>query len=225
MNSITWNAIETLLLDMDGTLLDLKYDNHFWLELVPKSYAEKHQLTAEQAKKSLQDLYLNYHGTLDWYCIDFWSEKLELDIIKLKQETAHVIEYRRGTLKFLQESKKLGKKIYLTTNAHPKVLAIKLQHLDFSEYFDELLSSHQTGFPKEDLKFWQAIEQKWQFNKNTTLFVDDSVSILRKAQEFGIKNLLAVEFPDSSRNSNVFDFADMTDEFEKVNQLDEILSL
>ncbi|HBT55971.1 MAG TPA: haloacid dehalogenase, partial [Pseudomonas sp.] len=32
---LNWNAIDTVLLDMDGTLLDLHFDNHFWLEHMP----------------------------------------------------------------------------------------------------------------------------------------------------------------------------------------------
>src|SRR5690606_507131 len=30
MQSLPWNQIDTVLLDMDGTLLDLHFDNHFW---------------------------------------------------------------------------------------------------------------------------------------------------------------------------------------------------
>ncbi|MCP4043692.1 MAG: haloacid dehalogenase, partial [Gammaproteobacteria bacterium] len=35
MPVINWNSIHTVLLDMDGTLLDLHFDNQFWLEHVP----------------------------------------------------------------------------------------------------------------------------------------------------------------------------------------------
>ncbi|HNG60363.1 MAG TPA: haloacid dehalogenase, partial [Cellvibrionaceae bacterium] len=38
---IPWQAIDTLLLDMDGTLLDLHYDNYFWLEYLPRAFAAK----------------------------------------------------------------------------------------------------------------------------------------------------------------------------------------
>ena len=40
---IDWNAINTVLLDMDGTILDLHFDNYFWKEYVPQKYAEKTQ--------------------------------------------------------------------------------------------------------------------------------------------------------------------------------------
>ena len=41
---LPWPEIHTVLLDMDGTLLDLRFDNHFWRELVPERYAERHGL-------------------------------------------------------------------------------------------------------------------------------------------------------------------------------------
>ncbi|MDH3916294.1 MAG: haloacid dehalogenase, partial [Chromatiales bacterium] len=33
-----WSTVDTVLLDMDGTLLDLRFDNYFWQELVPSRY-------------------------------------------------------------------------------------------------------------------------------------------------------------------------------------------
>ena len=44
---ILWNKINTVLLDMDGTLLDLNFDNHFWLEFVPARFAEANNLSIE----------------------------------------------------------------------------------------------------------------------------------------------------------------------------------
>ena len=37
---INWPQIDTVFLDMDGTLLDLHFDNHFWREHMPRRYAE-----------------------------------------------------------------------------------------------------------------------------------------------------------------------------------------
>ena len=30
VEGIDWTQLDTILLDMDGTLLDLEFDNHFW---------------------------------------------------------------------------------------------------------------------------------------------------------------------------------------------------
>lgn len=218
IKSLNWDSIETILLDMDGTLLDLAFDNYFWLELIPTAYAEKHQLSAQEAESYLKQLYNEFHGTLEWYCIDFWSEKMGLDIAQLKQQVSEKVDYREGTIEFLESVRKLGKKIYLVTNAHPDTLRIKLQIRDFSSYFDELLSSHETGYPKEEQQFWHGIEEKWGFDKNKALFVDDSATILQAAQDFGIGNVVGVSHPDSSKEPIQFE------SFASVNQLTELLT-
>ena len=38
---LNWDNIDTVLLDLDGTLLDLNFDLEFWLEYIPKVYSKK----------------------------------------------------------------------------------------------------------------------------------------------------------------------------------------
>jgi len=52
-SSINWSEIDTILLDMDGTLLDLNFDLHFWMEYLPLVYANKHNLTHQQSKDKI----------------------------------------------------------------------------------------------------------------------------------------------------------------------------
>ena len=39
---INWHDIDTVLLDLDGTLLDLHFDNYFWCQHLPLCYARRH---------------------------------------------------------------------------------------------------------------------------------------------------------------------------------------
>ncbi len=41
---IDWDNIDTVLLDMDGTLLDLGFDNWFWQPHVPEQYPPSRHL-------------------------------------------------------------------------------------------------------------------------------------------------------------------------------------
>ena len=76
MPALPWNAIDTVLLDMDGTLLDLHFDNHFWLQHLPQRYAELHGVSRALADAELLPLFREHAGTLNWYCTDFWSREL-----------------------------------------------------------------------------------------------------------------------------------------------------
>jgi putative hydrolase of the HAD superfamily len=194
---IDWTSIDTVFLDMDGTLLDLHYDNHFWREHVPLRFAEKHRLTLDDARRELSGRYHHRAGSLEWYCVDFWSRELELDIAELKQEVAHLIAIHPDVPEFLQATRATGRRVVLVTNAHRKSLDLKMRKTGLECYFDALHTSHDIGLPKENPAFWIGLQGREPFNPDTTLLVDDSLPVLRSAQAYGIAHLLAVRFPDT----------------------------
>lgn len=196
---LNWNEIETVLLDMDGTLLDLHFDNHFWLEHTPKAYAKKHSLPLSEAKTTLKQQNDAVHGQLEWYCLDYWEQQLELPIVELKREIQHLIQLRDDTIPFLDKLKSVGKEVILVTNAHPNSLSLKVERTQLDNHIDKLISCHQYGASKESQSLWQQLHKELKFDPAKTLFVDDSVRILDSAKEFGIKHLLAVANPDSKR--------------------------
>jgi len=192
-----WAQVDTVFLDMDGTLLDLHFDNHFWLEPMPRRYAEYHGLALETAHAHLRAHYARHAGTLNWYCLDFWSSELALDIVQLKEEVAHLIAVRPDVPAFLQAVRASGRRMVMVTNAHPRSLGLKMHRTGIDTYFDALLSSHQIGLPKEHPDFWQGLQAIEPFDKTRTLFVDDSLPVLKSAQAYGVAHLLAVCNPDS----------------------------
>lgn len=194
-----WSAIDTVLLDMDGTLLDLHFDNHFWLQHVPRRYAESRGQSLAAATDELMQRYKSVEGTLDWYCVDHWSRELGLDIVLLKQEVDHLISVHPHVLAFLRALEQAGKRRVLVTNAHQKSLQLKLQKTSLSGYLDVVISSHDIGLPKENPQFWTALQEIVQFDPARTLFVDDSLSVLRSAQQYGIACLLGISLPDSTQ--------------------------
>jgi putative hydrolase of the HAD superfamily len=194
---IDWSRVRTVLLDMDGTLLDLHFDNHFWLEHMPRRYAEYHGLEPEVARARLTAHYERHSGTLNWYCLDFWSSELALDIVQLKQEVAHLIAVRPDVPAFLQALRESGRRVVMVTNAHPKSLDLKMRETGIEAYFDALISSHLIGLPKEHADFWRALQRVEPFEPEHALFVDDSLPVLASARAYGIAQLLAIHNPDS----------------------------
>jgi len=198
---LDWKSIDTVLLDMDGTLLDLHFDNHFWLEFLPRHLSKVKNESMEDCQSYLQQMSNEVKGTLDWYCLDYWSQRLDLDIPKLKQRVSHKIAFRPNTIPFLQSLNERNKTVILATNAHPLTLELKLLKADFSEYFDNMSSSHELGFPKEVPEYWAALMDRYSLTASKCLFIDDSQAVLKAANDFGVAHILAIEQPDSTKKS------------------------
>ena len=210
---LDWGAVDTVLLDMDGTLLDLHYDNHFWLDFIPGRYAQRHGLEPGEARRRLVERYDRVAGTMQWYCMDYWSRELELDIEQLKQEVAHLIAIRPGVERFLQAVRDSGRPCLLVTNAHRKSLKLKMQRTGLEPWFDALVCAHDYGYPKEHPSFWTRLQAEHPFDPQRTLLIDDSVSILRAARDYGIVHLRAIRRPDSRQAERDFDGFAALDEF------------
>ncbi len=194
---IEWKEIETVLLDMDGTLLDLNFDNHFWLEFVPKRFAEKNGLSLELAKQQLVPQFKKMEGKLEWYCLDYWSETLKLDIAGLKAEISGLISILPHVMDFLDALHQSHHKVFLVTNAHRDSLDLKMDKTCLKPFFDQIISSHDYGYSKEQQEFWFKLQKKHPFDLQKTLLVDDSLAVLASAKRFGIKHLVSISRPDS----------------------------
>jgi len=190
MSLIHFKDIEHVLLDMDGTLLDKYFDDYFWEHLVPERYAEKHKITFGRAREELFRRYKAEEGTLNWTDVDFWSRELDLDILALKEQIRHLIEVHPHVEDFLKKLKAKRIKSFIVTNAHYKVLDMKLKKTDLGKYLTGAITSFEIGFPKERIEFWEKAEERLGFKKGETLLVEDTVEILRTAKEFGIKYLI-----------------------------------
>jgi putative hydrolase of the HAD superfamily len=194
---LDWNRINTVFLDMDGTLLDLHFDTHFWLEHVPQRYAEKHGLSHQAAKDALMPRYQKMMGTMEWYCVDYWTRELELDIARLKEEVEHLIAVHPHVQEFLAAVRASGRRTVLVTNAHHKSLQLKMRKTRLDGHLDAVICAHDIGVPKEHPEFWGKLQALERFDPAATLLVDDSLPVLRSAQDYGIAHLLAVYRPDS----------------------------
>lgn len=194
---LPWIEIDTVLLDMDGTLLDLHFDDHFWREHLPARYAERHGVAIEVAKSRLQAQYERAAGTLEWYCLDYWRRTLDLDIVRLKEEIRHLIAFRPEAGEFLNALRAAGKRAVLVTNAHGESLALKLRETGLDGHLDHVYCAHDFGLAKEDRDFWGKLRRTEPFDFERTLLIDDNLEVLESARKAGMRHLVTIAQPNS----------------------------
>lgn len=192
-----WKDIETVLLDMDGTLLDLHFDNYFWLQHLPLCYAEKHGLPVDEAHQQLMSRYTEVRGSLDWYCVEFWTRELSLDIKQLKHDSAEKISIRPDVVAFLSWLNKNNKRVVLVTNAHPVSLDLKMQKTNLHVHFDNIINAHEIGLAKENEGFWEKLQHVESYEKLATMLIDDNLEVLACASNYGIQYCYGITQPDS----------------------------
>lgn len=198
---VDWNDIETVLLDMDGTLLDLHFDNFFWLEHLPRRYAEIFDRRQEETRLELIERFRTEQGNLNWYCVDYWSRELGLDVRALKEEMRHLIAVRPHVEDFLARLHASHRRVLLVTNAHHKSLSLKLEQTGLERWFDGIVCSHDFNMAKEQPGFWAALASVEPFEREHTLLIDDNHAVLQSAHEYGIRYLLTLLQPDSKREA------------------------
>ncbi|WP_394132885.1 GMP/IMP nucleotidase [Shewanella maritima] len=213
-----WHQIDTVLLDMDGTLLDLHFDNHFWLQLVPEQLSHQQGISHQQASQMVTAAYHKVVGTLEWYCFDYWEQQLGLDLLTLHYSIVERIQMRQDSMPFLQALAYANKRRILLTNAHPKSLALKLEHTELAMGLDEKLSSHESGYPKEHPEFWRYAFEKYQLDPTRCLFIDDSPAILAASKLAGVEYQLAITNPDSQKPHNVISDFPAIDDYRQLLQ-------
>ena len=194
-----------MLLDLDGTLLDQAYDNHIWRDLVPQRFAVAQGLDLHVAYSEIARRFAQRSGTLDWYCIDYWSRTLGIDIGALHREVRSHVAWLPGAREFLVRMRASGKRLVLLTNSHPIALAVKHEESGVLDYLDAAVTSHDFGAPKEHAQFWTAALERFEYDPSRSLFADDNSKMLEAARTAGVRWIYGIRHWDTkgSRREHV----------------------
>lgn len=189
---LDWEQIDTVLLDMDGTLLDRHFDDYFWHSFLPENYALAHDLEIVEARNRLRGEYDRREGTLAWTNLDYWSEILGLDIPALKCQIDSLIEVHPHVIDFMEFCQRKRKLLCLVTNAHPKTLAIKMAKAALLSYCDRVVCAEEIGLAKEEAEFWPLLQERLGYDRKRAMLVDDTERVLDAARKDGLGNLIHV---------------------------------
>lgn len=217
---IDWQKIETVLLDMDGTLLDLHYDNYFWNEYLPDYYATRKNMSKTESRQILMEKFRAKLGALEFYCIDYWSQELDIELLPIKTALKDRIQFLPGAKELLHFLKANTFDTVLVTNAHRDILQLKNETIGIESFVDTAYASHDFGLPKEDPAFWHRFAKTHTFNPEKTVLIDDNLAVLKSAQLFNIATLILPLNPDSQRPAQTME---IPPPFVPVQSLQELL--
>ena len=172
-----------MLLDLDGTLLDLAFDNLFLARAGARGLgAAALDSTLEAARAELAPRFRACEGRSSGIASSIGAASSSWISRHSSRPKPQRIRWLPGAREFLQRVRALGKRLLLVTNAHPTALAIKDARTQVISHFDAGFSSHAFGAPKEHPRFWQELARVAPFDAARSLFVDDSLPVLRAAR-------------------------------------------
>ena len=203
LEAVDWTEIDYVLLDMDGTLLDLAFDNDFWGHRIHEKYASIHDISIEQTVAKFEPLFKSVASTLNWYSTDFWSQQYGYSIIEHSRAYASGIRWLPFAKEFLHALRDSDVRSTIVTNAHPDIVRLKHEITGITDLVDRTISSHSLGHAKESPNFWRELQAELKFRPASTLFFDDSPAVLSAAIDFGIERSIAICHPDSTRPKRI----------------------
>ncbi|MCI5149663.1 MAG: haloacid dehalogenase [Candidatus Electrothrix sp. MAN1_4] len=190
--NFSWDDIDTVMLDMDGTLLDKHFDDYFWEVYLPEHYSLLRNISLEEASEELMARYQAVENSLQWADLEYWSHMLKLDLPELKLRINHLIGVHPYVIEFLEFCLKKRKKLYLVTNAHSTALSIKLEKTAIGAWFDRVICAEEVEFAKEEPEFWPRLQEMLGFLPEKSLLADDTEKVLQVAEDFGLKYLIHI---------------------------------
>ena len=169
--------IRYLSLDMDGTIVSRKYVDYFWLELVPRLYAERHCLDLEEAKRVVFNSYDEVgQGDIRWYLPRYWFQRFGL-MDKLDyalREAGRLIEVYEDALKFFELAPD-HVALVLSTSAAREFINLVFSRVPFLEkrFLRVFSSSSDFSLPGKPPEFFIAIQRELKAGPREILHVGD----------------------------------------------------
>ncbi|MCK5043097.1 MAG: HAD family hydrolase, partial [Candidatus Aenigmarchaeota archaeon] len=182
--------------DLDGTLVNEKFDKIIWHEEIPKLFAEKNNIDIETATNMVYAEY--YRGAFidkvdRWTDISYWFDRLGLDgwntlMVNMKK---HILVYD-DTLKMFEQLSARKYKLIIISNAEEKFLDMKLEAEGLKKHFSSVFSAQSTfGVRKKNKEIFMKVLERLGIKPENMIHVgNDRYLDLEVPSSVGIKSFL-----------------------------------
>lgn len=180
--------IRYLSFDLQGTLSDSRFSDYYWMEIIPKKYAEKFHVSIDDAKEILKNKFKEYGVYHILYYDDkYWEQYLDFST-KIELERSLVKPRINQELYDFISKIKLPKIIISTTTN----LFINFELQEKINTFDKIYScvdSFKIGGKTKEV--YEKICQELNSNPSEILHVGDNKKMdIDHAKEAGINTIL-----------------------------------
>lgn len=184
VQNFTLEEIDTIILDVDGTLLNtLDFIDVTFLEALKRQGVI---ITKKALRKvvtnTAPDIFLNLAPHID-------QEQALKDLTLLQTDLFHTVSEIPGALTFIKHAKKKGKKI-ATVTSRRKDTGIELLKMNgFSDYIDYKLFHDDITYPKPHPESILMAMEHLGATKHTAVMIGDSVVDVHAGKNAGIKTI------------------------------------
>lgn len=189
-------AVRFVSLDLDGTLVAREYVDYFWLELVPRLYAEKHGVGLDKAREEVLSKY-DEIGPRDlrWYLPRYWFARFGLDLEllpKALEEAGRLIKPYDDAISFLNEARGRVELVLCTSASREFVELVFSKVPAIAESISRVFSSvSDFSLPGKPVKFYEAVLRALKAAPSEVVHVgDDPEADYRIPSSIGVRAYL-----------------------------------
>lgn len=116
------------------------------------------------------------------------------EIRKLVESPDALVQEYDYSVNFVKKLKANGYKVYLLSNYGKTNFAYARTHFKFIPYVDGGIISYEVHYIKPEPEIYQALIDKYNFNPQEAVFLDDCLANLEGAKTFGFHTIHFTEF-------------------------------
>jgi len=167
------NTLKIISFDVDGTLVDLEYNDLIWFKEIPELVARKKKISFEKSLKLVKEEYTKLgERNLNWYDINYWISYFSLGISpnKIFEKYESQVKIFPEVIPFLEELRKNF--ILIVITAMPREFLIpKMKKLE--KYFKFSFSALSDFKELKNSEIYSKISKSLNVHPEQILHVGD----------------------------------------------------